>query len=57
MIYFDRELQDRVHGLFHESLLTFGYLGLGRSETTRFSSHEKCYQPIAERERLYRKIA
>jgi chemotaxis protein methyltransferase CheR len=57
MIYFNRELQDRVHGLFHESLLTFGYLGLGRSETTRFSAYEKCYQPVAERERLYRKIA
>ncbi len=56
MIYFNRSLQDRVHGLFHESLLMYGYLGLGRSETMRFSSHENYYEPIAVKERLYRKI-
>src|SRR5207249_2287811 len=29
MIYFDRALQDRVHNLFYESLITFGMLALG----------------------------
>src|SRR5215210_9232798 len=28
LIYFDRPLQERVHGLFYESLSTFGVLGL-----------------------------
>jgi chemotaxis protein methyltransferase CheR len=56
MIYFNRALQERVQALFYGSLLTYGYLGLGRSETTRFTSYEDCYQPMAGRERLYRKI-
>jgi chemotaxis protein methyltransferase CheR len=56
MIYFNRALQDRVHTLFYDSLLTYGYLGLGRSETMRFTSYECCYEPVAHRERLYRKI-
>jgi chemotaxis protein methyltransferase CheR len=56
MIYFNRSLQDRVHRLFYESLVTFGYLGLGRSETMRFSESENNYQAISTRERLYRKI-
>jgi chemotaxis protein methyltransferase CheR len=56
MIYFNRSLQDRVHALFYESLLTYGFLGVGRSETMRFSAYEACYEPVAARERLYRKI-
>jgi chemotaxis protein methyltransferase CheR len=57
MIYFDPHLQERVHGLFHESLMTYGYLGLGRSETLRFSSWESSYEIVSKKERLYRKIA
>src|SRR5438034_1134809 len=34
MIYFDRALQDKVHRLFYESLMTFGVLAL-RSEERR----------------------
>lgn len=56
MIYFRRELQDRVHRLFHDSLVTYGYLGLGRSETVRFTSQAASYEPLDRRERLYRKI-
>jgi chemotaxis protein methyltransferase CheR len=56
MIYFNRALQDRVHALFYESLQTYGFLGLGRSETMRFSALENFYEPVAPRERLYRKI-
>jgi chemotaxis protein methyltransferase CheR len=57
MIYFDRLLQERVHTLFHESLVTLGYLGLGRSETLRFSTCEPHYEVVAQKERLYRKIS
>jgi chemotaxis protein methyltransferase CheR len=56
MIYFNRTLQQRVHNLLYESLSLWGYLGLGRSESVRFSQHEHCYEPVAERERLYRKV-
>lgn len=56
MIYFNRPLQERVHGLFRESLVTFGYLGLGRSESVRFSRCEHQYEPVSAKERIYRKI-
>ncbi|HEX2101458.1 MAG TPA: CheR family methyltransferase, partial [Candidatus Synoicihabitans sp.] len=56
MIYFERELQERVHQLFHESLVTFGYLGLGRSETVRFTKFADNYEPVDARERLFRKV-
>jgi chemotaxis protein methyltransferase CheR len=56
MIYFNRMLQQRVHDLLYESLALWGYLGLGRSESVRFSQHEHRYEPVSERERLYRKI-
>ncbi len=57
MIYFNRQLQGRVHELFHCSLAMFGYLGLGRSESLRFNAAESHYEVIAATERLYRKIA
>ncbi len=56
MIYFNRSLQERVHALFYESLLPFGYLGLGRSETIRFTGQENRYEPILASERLFRKL-
>jgi chemotaxis protein methyltransferase CheR len=45
-----------VHQLFRDSLVTLGYLGLGRSESVRFSSCEHCYEAVSVKERLYRKI-
>jgi chemotaxis protein methyltransferase CheR len=57
MIYFDKGLQNRVHDLFHESLVTFGVLGLGNKETLRFTKFESSYEKIDARERLYRKVA
>jgi len=56
LIYFNRRLQCRVHKLLYESLDTFGYLGLGRSESIRFSPHENEYQAVAPPARIYRKI-
>ena len=56
MIYFNRSLQQRVHDLLYDSLAPWGYLGLGRSESVRFSNHEHQYEPVCERERLYRKV-
>jgi len=56
MIYFDRTLQERVHHLFYESLMTFGVLALGAKESIRFSPHEAAYEELDSGERLYRKI-
>lgn len=56
MIYFNRTLQERVHGIFYDSLVNFGYLGLGRSENIRFTRHENNYEAVSSTERLYRKI-
>jgi chemotaxis protein methyltransferase CheR len=57
MIYFGRDLQDRVHEVFYDSLDTFGMLALGRKESIKFSPREKCYEALDRDERLYRKVA
>jgi chemotaxis protein methyltransferase CheR len=56
MIYFDRALQDRVHRLFYESLMTFGVLALGAKESLRFSPFEGDYEELDPTERLYKKV-
>src|SRR5690242_5539177 len=56
LIYFDRELQERVHTLFYESLSMFGVLALGSKETLRFSKYEPCYEKLHAREKMYRKV-
>ncbi len=57
MIYFDKALQDRVHALFHESLLRLGFLGLGKRESMRFTPHEDRYEAVDAAEKLFRKVA
>ena len=56
LIYFDRDLQDRVHDLFYRSLVRRGILALGHKESVRFTAHEDAYAEIDERERLYRRV-
>jgi chemotaxis protein methyltransferase CheR len=56
LIYFNKELQDRVHRLLYESLATFGILGLGKKETTRLTPYQKSYAELDSPNRLYRKI-
>ena len=57
MIYFNRDLQERVHTLLYDSLTHFGVLGLGARESIDFSGHSAAYETVDEDERLYRKIA
>jgi chemotaxis protein methyltransferase CheR len=57
LIYFGNPLQQRVHELFHDSLVNFGVLGLGHKETIRFTPLEHCYEPIDPREKLYKRVA
>ncbi|MGI9042528.1 MAG: CheR family methyltransferase [Gemmatimonadaceae bacterium] len=55
LIYFDKNLQARVHGLFYDSLATFGVLALGSKESLRFSPFEENYEQINGQEKIYRK--
>ena len=57
MIYFDKALQDHVHGLFYESLATFGILALGHKESIGFTRFADRYEEIDSDERIYRKVA
>jgi chemotaxis protein methyltransferase CheR len=56
LIYFDRQLQHRAFGLFKDALVRHGFLGLGSKETINFSSHRKAFEPMLERERIYRRV-
>lgn len=55
LIYFDRGLQDRALGLFGESLVRGGFLGLGARETLRFSRHAGAFADFDAGERIYRR--
>jgi len=56
LIYFDKALQERVHGLFYDSLATFGILGLGSKESLKFSRYEECYEVVSQGDKIYRKV-
>jgi len=56
LIYFNKELQTRVHRLLYDSLTTFGVLGLGHQESIRFNPHEQAYEELEGGSRLYRRI-
>jgi chemotaxis protein methyltransferase CheR len=56
MIYFNRELQSRVHELLYGSLAHLGFLGLGEKENLLFTPNEKDYEPLDDQERLFRKV-
>jgi chemotaxis protein methyltransferase CheR len=55
MIYFDKPLQDRVHGLFYESLERLGVLALGHKESLAFTPFAQRYEELDAAERIYRK--
>jgi chemotaxis protein methyltransferase CheR len=57
MIYFIRRLQNRVLGLFHESLCHRGFMALGSKESIDFSSYANRFESVARRERIFRKAA
>jgi len=57
LIYFNRGLQDRAIGLFHEALVHRGFLGLGSKESLQFGAHAADFEPCAREQRLYRKVA
>lgn len=55
LIYFDRELQQKVLNLFDESLEELGYLALGSKETINFSGITDKYKRLGS-EKIWRKM-
>ena len=55
LIYFNKALQNRALGLFHESLCHRGFLGLGSKESLDFSHFADRFEPVAKRDRIFRK--
>jgi chemotaxis protein methyltransferase CheR len=43
--------------LFHESLCYKGFLGIGASESLRFSRHAERFAEIDRDDRIYQKVA
>ncbi len=54
LIYFEKDLQDRVFSLFDESLENLGFLALGSKETLRFAAIAVNYKQEG-REKIWRK--
>lgn len=55
LIYFDKDLQNRVFKLFYESLCRNGFLCLGSKESLRFSQLDDCFKVINGNEKIYQK--
>jgi chemotaxis protein methyltransferase CheR len=55
LIYFNNKLQNRVIGLFHQSLTGQGILGLGDTETIRTGPHRGLFEEIDAQNKLFRK--
>lgn len=55
LIYFNSTLQNRVHGLFHRSLVNGGILCLGRKEALQFSNYHDCFTCLDRHQRIYKK--
>jgi chemotaxis protein methyltransferase CheR len=56
LIYFQKQLQEKVLELFKESLPIYGYLALGSKESIRFSAIEKCFEVVDAHEKIFRRI-
>ena len=57
MIYFNKDLQARVHNLLYDSLSMFGVFGLGNKESLKFTPRAEFYEHLNEKDKLYRKVA
>ncbi len=55
LIYFDKTLQNRVLGLFSDSLNRGGYLCLGSKETLEFSNVANRFKTVDAPVKIYQK--
>ena len=56
LIYFEKNLQDRVLTLFTDSLQNRGFLALGSKESLKFSAVNAYYKQVENKEKIWRKI-
>jgi chemotaxis protein methyltransferase CheR len=56
MIYFNRQLQNRVINLFYNSLSTFGFLALGIKESLLFSDLKDKFEVVSNPEKIFKRI-
>ncbi|EHQ89633.1 CheR family methyltransferase [Desulfosporosinus youngiae] len=56
LIYFNKELENKVHGLFYNSLGPRGILALGKKETIKFTTYNDNYSKIDNEENIYQKM-
>ena len=56
IIYFDKELQNRVLSLFNESLIEKGVLCLGSKESVQFTTSKNHFTELVGKEKIYRKL-
>lgn len=56
LIYFNKDLQNVVIGLFSESLTRNGFLGIGSKETLQFTNYYNSFEEVNKKERLYKKV-
>jgi chemotaxis protein methyltransferase CheR len=55
MIYFNKQLQNKVLKLFHESLSSLGFIGLGMKESLLFSEYRSKYTVVDGSVKVFRK--
>jgi len=55
LIYFNRDLQNKVFNLFADSLINGGFLCLGSKETLQFSTQADAFETVNAYEKLYKK--
>lgn len=56
MIYFDKELQQKIFKLFFESLAPQGYLCLGSHESLMFSGLSSQFEVVSKEHKIYQKL-
>lgn len=56
LIYFNKNLQNKVHQLFYDSLGMFGVLCLGNKESINYTNIAEYYEVISNAQKIYRKI-
>jgi len=55
LIYFNKNLQDKVVGLFRDSLVPGGFMCLGSKESITFSPHSEIFEPLVAKWKVFRK--
>jgi chemotaxis protein methyltransferase CheR len=56
LMYFNQNLQRKVVNLFHESLSSFCFLGLGDKESLLFSDKRNHFEEVDRKQKIYRKV-